>query len=534
MDEIALAIDGIDANFNSTDEQRLNYLKEVLSHEVVHALRALDLWTAKEWDILSQAAARTLRPKGSPGEGTTFLAYAQSMYSDMSADIQVEESVAELARAYIANKKLIGGKPRNLIERMIRLFQRLKAFVTNSGYQNFEAILNDMRSGAIASRDRGEVRSLRLTKNVPEGYVVADNVPEGAETRTISDFDEAALEGADIRESRKFSRKEIPATIDVDGVQRPTTNSNGQQIDDTEEKIRNFWKWFGNSRMVDEQGRPKVYYHGTKNNFDAFKGMSLVEKVKKYFRVMSAERGGDLREILRAKQFGTHFFTDNPDLASDYALMRDTRLDVDNTPNVLPVYLRLERPVIIDLHGQRDGTITLPNGKQQVVEHGGLKNWLFANRFGYSLAETHNADGFISRNVFDAVNPADEKGPGDYEIIVTFDPKQSKSAISNIGAYSRKDDRLRYSRKAIESSKDWAYSPLMKAVEQASPKITTAQQWSQWLDANAPKLGVTKDEIDFSGIKDFLALSMAILITTVFKLPKLCSKVPDTILADKS
>jgi hypothetical protein len=203
MDEVALAIDGIDANFNSTDEQRLNYLKEVLSHEVVHALRALDLWTAKEWEILSQAAARTLRPQGSPGEGKTFLAYAQEMYSDMSVDIQVEESVAELARAYIANKKLIGGKPRNLIERMIRLFQRLKAFVTNSGYQSFEAILNDMRSGAIASRDRGEVRSLRLTKNVPEGYVVADNVPEGAETRTIQDFDEAALEGADILESRK-------------------------------------------------------------------------------------------------------------------------------------------------------------------------------------------------------------------------------------------------------------------------------------------------------------------------------------------
>lgn len=199
MDEVALAIDGIDPEFNTTDEGRLNYLKEVLSHEVVHALRALDLWTAKEWDILTQAAERTIHPE----TGETFAARARRMYWDKSVEEQIEESIAELARAYIANKKLIGGKPRNLLERMIRLFQRLKAFVTNSGYQNFESILNDMRSGAIASRDRGEVRSLRLTKNVPEGYVVADNVPEGAETRTIQDFDEAALEGADIRESRK-------------------------------------------------------------------------------------------------------------------------------------------------------------------------------------------------------------------------------------------------------------------------------------------------------------------------------------------
>ena len=218
LSEIALAIDGMDTELNATDEQRLNYLKEVLSHEVVHALRALDLWTAKEWDILTQAAERTIHPE----TGETFAARARRMYADMSVETQIEESIAELARAYIANKKLIGGKPRNLLERMIRLFQRLKAFVTNSGYQSFEAILNDMRSGAIGARDRGEIRSLRLTKNVPEGYVVADNVPEGVEARTVQDFDEAALEGAEVAQSRKdtgrrYSVKDITNLKDANG-----------------------------------------------------------------------------------------------------------------------------------------------------------------------------------------------------------------------------------------------------------------------------------------------------------------------------
>ena len=221
---------------------------------------------------------------------------------------------------------------------------------------------------------------------------------------------------------------------------------------------------------------------------------------------MSAERAGYLPDTLKAKQFGTHFFTDNPELASDYATYRYTEQTVGQSPNVVPVYLRMERPVIIDLHGAREGTITTPDGKQKVVEHGGLKNWMFSNRVGYDLVESSKADGFISRNVYDAVKPNDEKAPGDYEIIVTFDPNQAKSAISNIGQFSRKDDRVRYSRKDVKSSKDWAYSPLMKAVEQASPKITTAKQWEQWLDANASKLGVTKDEIEFSGIKDFIAL----------------------------
>src|SRR5690606_3733614 len=55
----------------------------------------------------------------------------------------------------------------------------------------------------------------------------------------------------------------VGETIDVDGVSRPTTNSNGQPIAATEEGIRNFWRWFGSSRVVDDQGRPLVVYHGT-------------------------------------------------------------------------------------------------------------------------------------------------------------------------------------------------------------------------------------------------------------------------------
>lgn len=56
---------------------------------------------------------------------------------------------------------------------------------------------------------------------------------------------------------------DLPETIDVDGVQRPTRNSLGQQITRDERTMRNFWRWFGDSKVVDEQGRPQVIYHGT-------------------------------------------------------------------------------------------------------------------------------------------------------------------------------------------------------------------------------------------------------------------------------
>ena len=32
----------------------------------------------------------------------------------------------------------------------------------------------------------------------------------------------------------------------------------------------NFWKWFGNSKIVDENGNPLICYHGTNNKFNSF------------------------------------------------------------------------------------------------------------------------------------------------------------------------------------------------------------------------------------------------------------------------
>ena len=61
------------------------------------------------------------------------------------------------------------------------------------------------------------------------------------------------------------------ATINVDGVERPRLNSNGKPIAQTDEGIRNFWKWFSGSKITDDQGRPLVVYHGTNADFSEFK-----------------------------------------------------------------------------------------------------------------------------------------------------------------------------------------------------------------------------------------------------------------------
>ncbi len=101
----------------------------------------------------------------------------------------------------------------------------------------------------------------------------------------------------------------IGDSIEVDGVARPTTNSNGQRIAQTAEGLRNFWRWFGDSKVVDADGKPLVVYHGTNADFDEFKV-----------------------EMQRAGQYGGNgfFFTGNRSTAGNFG-------DV-----TMPVYLRAE------------------------------------------------------------------------------------------------------------------------------------------------------------------------------------------------
>lgn len=59
-------------------------------------------------------------------------------------------------------------------------------------------------------------------------------------------------------------------TIEVNGVERTVYNSNGERIAKSEPALRNFWNWFGDSKVVDKDGRPLVVYHGTDAEFDTF------------------------------------------------------------------------------------------------------------------------------------------------------------------------------------------------------------------------------------------------------------------------
>lgn len=90
-------------------------------------------------------------------------------------------------------------------------------------------------------------------------------------------FDDSRIKTLAVEEEvEPFGRKvaedgpSFADTININGVSRPTLNSEGRPIASTEQGIRAFWKWFGDSKVVDAQGRPLVVYHGGAAGTEAF------------------------------------------------------------------------------------------------------------------------------------------------------------------------------------------------------------------------------------------------------------------------
>jgi hypothetical protein len=84
-------------------------------------------------------------------------------------------------------------------------------------------------------------------------------------------------------------------------TQRPTTNSKGRPIHPTAEGVKNFWEWFGKSKVVDESGEPLTVYHGATSDIIEF----------------DADRRGENTGAESAK--AGFFFTDDTVTAESYA-----------------------------------------------------------------------------------------------------------------------------------------------------------------------------------------------------------------------
>ena len=213
-----------------------------------------------------------------------------------------------------------------------------------------------------------------------------------------------------------------------------------------------FKKWFGNSKVADDSGQPIVVYHARSGDFGEF------------------ETGG------RGKTKGTGaFFSSSADVASTYAVSRDE--------NIVPVYLSMKSPVVIDVNGAHwsdvdmSAKVSLPEIKVSDIENQRLMAELTGEPIDETATKTLPAaeitlgdlmlnnkvidkkvntdaiarwarkmgyDGVIIKNVIDSgpsgrYMPDAAMEPND--VYVAFKPEQIKS-VFNKGTWDPNDPRI--------------------------------------------------------------------------------------------
>lgn len=193
-----------------------------------------------------------------------------------------------------------------------------------------------------------------------------------------------------------------------------------------------FREWFGDSKVVDENGEPLVVYHGTPTPFGEFD---------------EARLGGNTGAPSASQGF---FFTDSPELASAYAGFQDTfdagmravnavtggllerfgsRYSTPEGGNVRPTFLRITNPLVVDQGGKR------------------VREEAFFDTIERAKAEGH--DGVIIRNTFDGAFNG-QRGPQN-DVYVAFDTDQIR------GTFDRGDARiLNQSVPDTEAFREWA------------------------------------------------------------------------------
>lgn len=192
----------------------------------------------------------------------------------------------------------------------------------------------------------------------------------------------------------------------VDGFSRSVLNNLGQPIHSTTEGIRNFWRWFGDSRITKPAGRPVVMYHRTAAIFSSFD-----------------TRRGDL---------GSHFGTAEQANNMLGGTFRDGEY-------VIPVYLLVKNPLRLLDYGGFHADATAPQlrrmGLLSKEDAGRLER---IGRDG-TVAQRREANNEIKQVLwtagFDSIEYKNAHEGRGFSYIV-FGSKQVKSALSNSGSFN--------------------------------------------------------------------------------------------------
>ena len=245
-------------------------------------------------------------------------------------------------------------------------------------------------AGELRNRINNYIQNARVEGDTKQGNMFGEPLTKQELLNKVSGSDMEQKAFADSYNQIAYENAKLDAenpaydgeTITINGQEKTVYNSNGDRIAQSKEALENFYKWFGDSKVVDEQGRPLVVYHGTnygQNVVKSFKdikvgqefiGYGMVEEKTDNSVVIGGKTYSALRaEILANQEQLVEKITDKPiDVFDKKYLGRNTGVKLSKLGFFFseleeytkpygkvsfPVYLKLENPLMVNAEGQQ-------------------------------------------------------------------------------------------------------------------------------------------------------------------------------------
>ena len=300
--------------------------------------------------------------------------------------------------------------PRNAIAAWVPLSKQMTGLLRNTGGLNalYRAISESNAKGVII------VHGGELDKPVSQGVTISQNIAAAMHLAEVN-----ALDSINVATGKSTAEDQTMSVV------AGLVYARGGQTDQTETPA--FKAWFGDSKVVDTEGKPLVAYHGTVADIAAFWSK---------FAGSNTPNSGMYGR-------GAGYFTNSSDIANAYAQGNPERTVYGKgqaaptfveTPsgklkqgaNVMPVFISIKNPLEVQSHSELDAFIRKIAGSGKL---GALSVTAALKALGY--------DGVI-------VDGGKE--------IVPFSPEQIKSAIGNNGNFDPVNPDIRMARPLGDAS----------------------------------------------------------------------------------
>ena len=154
----AEAADGYQGKFVVTGDGEMEIVigasldpAKTLHHEVIHALRAMQLFTKDEWRALTLAAERSWLAKHD----------IEARYPHLTRQEQIEEAIAEeFSEALDAKRSPNGSALVKAFNKIARLFRAIRNVFNGAGFHTAEDIFGKILAGEISKRQAGNTGAM--------------------------------------------------------------------------------------------------------------------------------------------------------------------------------------------------------------------------------------------------------------------------------------------------------------------------------------------------------------------------------------